>query len=488
VQIALLSKVDADQDLRLPCSHRDHEFLAMAKYGRVAKPQKCYNGVNCCRSPIVDASALSAPSAPRYPRALEAPEPHARLRLLCGDLSGAIALRDADLVCDCLLRLRTAFEGAPPNLPPELDGALLALADFVFAPPTPAVRAESLALLASLTAVETLRFTSLVMGSEQLLAAIAAHALAFEVSAAVILANLCGESRGNADAVLSFISVGLIGVILVDPGVAIEVKCSFVRIFASICAFPLSEEEASAILAWVVPCIELHASEVELTHELFLVLARLRTNTENAARLLWDSHLLQLSDVLRTELSVPSLITILQCYGDALQEEFPVPALDFHKLTELICHPNQTVADAAMWLLWNDVGQREHSALFDPSFVVFLSDVCDNGNVSIKKHSLLIWSELILESSQTEIPELALPAFVERACEVLAAETDDPQLEVQISAVLARLLGAGAGMQSLVIRSATQAGLVEALACRDPTDDEVTVALAELGTALSLES
>jgi hypothetical protein len=365
-----------------------------------------------------------------------------RLKQLYSDLLDAISCCDADLIADCLVHLADAIDDHPPLPPTALEGILSATAGLV-ASNAPRVIAESLALIASITAVSTPAFMALVMADAALVRAVADHCLACESSAAVIIANLCSENRENVDRIFTFIDPRRIGELLIDREVKVHAKCGFAAIFAAVCSFPLSREEGNLILGFVRNCLELHSNENDLTDELFLSIARLRKHTENAIELCWENGLLNCINLLRTELSAPSVITILECYGEALQDELMVAPLDFHKLSDFICHPNQSVADTAMWLMWNCVERQDHAELIHPDFLGFLFRMGRSGSLSMLKHSLLIWSRLIAEASIAQINVLATHDFTESGCELLADEVDDAELVTGLTKAIVKLLSMG---------------------------------------------
>jgi hypothetical protein len=276
-----------------------------------------------------------------------------RLKLLCSDVFDAFSISppDPDIAGDCLIHLRNAIDDHPPIFPEELDRVLSETVNIVLSSPSPRLIADSLSLIASLTATPTNHFTSFVISNGFLLKFIVDSCLAFDFSAAVILANLCSDGRENIDAVFSLIDPGQIGTLFIDRDVEIQTKLGFAAIFSSICSFPLGEEEAHGVLRFVVPALELYSHELALTDEIFLMFSKLRKNTENYIQLCWQNGFFQCSNLLRTDLSMSSIVTILEYYGEAIQDDFPIPSLDFHKLSDLVWSPNDQVAETAIWLM-----------------------------------------------------------------------------------------------------------------------------------------
>jgi hypothetical protein len=363
----------------------------------------------------------------------------ARLKRLCADLLDAIALSDSDLIGDCLLRLAEAVDDGPPVFPAELQ-TVIPTAAFLLSSDSPRVVAESLSLVASLTATSTRTFTALVIADAALVRAVIGHCLVCESSAGLIVANLCSESRENVDMIFHLIDLRQIGELLIEGEVGVEAKCGFAAIFAAVCSFQVCGEEANEILGFVRNYFEMNFNEKDVVDELFLIVSRLRMHTENAVELCWENGILNCINLIRTELSVGSIITILECYGEALQDELVVTPLDFHKLAAFVCHPHQRVADTAMWLMWNCVERYEHTELIDPDFIEFLFRTGESGTFSMLKHSLLIWSRLIVEASQTQISAILSRDFVDLAFEVLADEIDDTELQIELIKATVKLL------------------------------------------------
>jgi hypothetical protein len=138
---------------------------------------------------------------------------------------------------------------------------------------------------------------------------------------------------------------------------------------------------------------------------------------------------------LHTELSLGSLVTILEYYGEAIQDGYPVPPLDFQKLSGLIGHPNLRASETAIWLLWNCLGRQQlHQDLIHRLFMTSIR------TWTIQKYYLFIWSYEVIHSTQADVDELAIPQLVERVCEVLAGEAEDCELECQLIGAIWRVL------------------------------------------------
>jgi hypothetical protein len=323
------------------------------------------------------------------------------------------------------------------------------------------------------------------MENDALVRAIVDHCMAFEISAAVIVANLCSDCRENVDRILGWVSLRDIGEVLIDGKVEVQIKCAFAAIFASVCLFPLGVEEANVILNCISDCMDLYAHETGLMDELFLVVARVRMHSENALQLFWDNGLLTCVNLLRTELSSSSVITILECYGEAVQDEFPVGPLDLSVLITFIRDGDLRVADAAVWLLWTCMDRQNHAELLDPEFAKVLLQTGTLGNLSMLKHSLLIWARLISECSRGEVSHFVTYGFVEMACGVLADETDDVEVQLELIGAVIRLLHLDDDdIVCLVRENAAQSGLLQSLECREAAADHLALAFEQLRIVL----
>jgi hypothetical protein len=257
--------------------------------------------------------------------------------------------------------------------------------------------------------------------------------------------------------------------ILIDNEIEIPIKLGFVAIFCSVCSFPLSELEGNLILKSVILALELYSHELRLTDGVFSILANLRKHTEHYLEMSWRNGLFECTNLLRTDLSIGSIVTILQYYGEAIQDGFPIPSLDFHKLSDLMCNQDHQIADTAIWLIWNCILRQDHSELFDSCFIQLLFRVAETGTFSMLKYSLLIWSRLTIEASADQISDFVIQEFVIRACEVLIDEIDDVDLELALIDVLLRLLTIeNAEIQILLRETISHTGLLESNASRSP--------------------
>jgi hypothetical protein len=353
-----------------------------------------------------------------------------RLKLLACDVLDSLAVGDVDLINDCLLHLHCFLDETmlQTELPRVLDDVLLACRDLLARDD---LRSNSLLVLASLTSIPTTCFTSAVTAHclEVIVEIAAGQDEADAATAAVLLSNLCCDDHSVFEA---FYPINISRVVNESP-FSLQAKCCFASIFSSLCCFPLSDAEATQLLNCIVSCIASHVHEIELVDELFLAISRLRKHTENYLRLVIEAGLFAIPDL--HEISVNSLLTLLQLVGEAVQEGVRVD-VDFRKLVKLSQHSNRTVAATALWVIWISLAGADHSELADLQFVRIVFEIGEEGTFEMAKLSLLIWSQIVMEAPAAMVRELLCVPFLERACEVLADERDDVEFIARLSEFL----------------------------------------------------
>jgi hypothetical protein len=97
------------------------------------------------------------------------------------------------------------------------------------------------------------------------------------------------------------------------------------------------------------------------------------------------------------------------------------------------------------------------------------------------KYSMLIWSWLTIECSAEQIPDFVIPGFILRACEFLADEVDDTDLQLALIDAFLRLLTIDhPQIRTLLRETATHTGLLESIANKSPTIEEADTKLIHL--------
>jgi hypothetical protein len=396
-----------------------------------------------------------------------------RLKLLASDVLDSLEVGDGDVINDCLLHLHSFLDETllSTELPQVLDDVLLACCDLLESDDH---RSSSLLVLASLTSIPTTRFTSALMCHclEVIVEVATGQDEADAGTAALLFSNLLCDDRS----LFEIFHPTDISRIVNESPFSIQTKCCFASIFSSVCCFPLSDAEGAQLLNCIVSCISRHVHEIELVDELFLAISRMRKHTENYLRLVIEAGLFTIPDL--RVISVDSLSTLLQLFGEAVQEGFKVD-VDLRKLAKLSQHSNRTVAATALWLLWNCLDGGDHSELADPAFVRVVFEVGEDGTFEMAKLSLLIWSHIVMEAPAGQIHDLLYVPFLEKACEVLADERDDIELIARLTELLVRIVDmAEAGDVGWIRSKIVESGLMAAVEAGDLSE----ALLARMGT------